>query len=424
MFLNRFPTTDTNRNRHRARIFFKLFLDLDVFKLAERPIDPTSTVHNPTMNDPQCSICHTVIDPVAGSFQHWDIQGSFTFRDTWYGDMRAPGFMDEELPFEERQASLRWLATKASQDTRFDRSITRLMYQALIGSDLLTSPEDGEYFEARQLAFDAQQRFIDQTAAGFRANGHDLRWLIKALIRSPYYRAFGVEGEASFDDERRAQLQHLGLDKPLTPEQLNRKLYATTGVRWRPRADRPDYLVDEGQFKLLYGGIDSDDVVERIRTPNGIFANIQRRMANEMGCKVAAYDFTRPAEERFLFPWIEPSYQPVDQNGFEIPQVEELMRLNLQHLTWTMWGERYELDSPEIDELYTLWLDVWALGLAEIEAGETSTNLFWACRGAWDPETGVGLPSEQQIGNDPRFTIRAWRAVFTVLLTDPAFLYE
>lgn len=424
MFLNRFPTTATNRNRHRARVFFKLFLDLDVFKLAERPIDPTSTVHNPTMNDPQCSICHTVIDPVAGAFQHWDEQGSFSFRDTWFGDMRAPGFMDEELPFESRTASLRWLTLQVAEDPRFDRSITRLLYKVIIGDDLMSAPREGENFEARELAFNVQQRFVDRVAEGFRANEHDLTWLIKEIIRSPYYRAAGIEENANPSAEQLAQWTHLGLDRPLTPEQLNRKLLATTGAHWRPNHTSQDFLIDNGQYKLLYGGIDSDDVVDRIRTPNGIFSNIQRRMSNEVSCKVTAYDFTKPAEERFLFPWAEVSYEPVDINGFPIPQVEERLRSNLVYLSWTMWGERYEVDSPEIDELFNLWIDLWTLGLEEIESETTSSRLSWGCRGSWDLTTGQDLPQERQVTEDPRFVVRAWSAMLSIFLNDPAFLYE
>jgi hypothetical protein len=147
-------------------------------------------------------------------------------------------------------------------------------------------------------------------------------------------------------------------------------------------------------------------------------------MANEVSCKVSAYDFTKTPEERFLFPWVETSYEPVDVNGFTIPQVEELIRNNLKHLAWTMWGERHALDSPEIDELFELWMDFWRLGQEEIEAGTVPTSLHWSCRGAWNLTTGQGLPSEQQISRDDRFVIRAWAAMLSVFLNDPAFLYE
>ena len=112
-------------------------------------------------------------------------------------------------------------------------------------------------------------------------------------------------------------------------------------------------------------------------------------------CKVTAYDFTKDPEERFLFPWVETTYEPLDSNGFVIPQVEELIRTNLRHLAWTMWGERFELDSPELDELYALWLDIWTLGLEEVEADTVSGSLHWSCRGAWNLTTGQSLPSEQ-----------------------------
>jgi hypothetical protein len=424
MFLNRYPTTDTNRNRHRARIFFKLFLDLDVFKIAERPIDPTSTAHNPTMNDPQCSICHTVIDPVAGAFQHWDTAGSFIFREAWYGDMRAPGYGEVLLPFEERTESLRWLALRASEDEGFDRAITRLMYQALLGDELMKSPIDGEHIEARVTAFDEQQRWVAQVARGFRANGHNLRWLIKALIRSPYFRAERLEDPDSATPERLAQLAHVGVDAPLTPEQLNRKLIATLGIRWRTNINWTDALLNPNEYKLLYGGIDSDDVTERIRTPNGIFANIQRRMANEVACKVSAYDFTRPAEERLLFPWVEPSFVPEDSNGFPIPQAQEKIRQNLKFLAWRLWGERLEDESEELIALEELWMGTWRLGRLAIEEDRASSNIAWQCMGRYHPASGVELPPEERLQADPQYVVRAWEATIAFMVNDYAFLYE
>ncbi len=424
MYLNRYPTTETNRNRHRARIFFKQFLDVDVFKIAERPIDPTSTAHNPTMNDPQCSICHTVIDPVAGAFQHWTAAGSYEFRDAWYGDMRAPGYGTELLPYEERPQSLSWLGRRAAQEPGFDRAITRLMYQAFVGAELMSAPEEGEFLEERTAAFDEQQRWFNDVAAGFRANHHDLRWLLKAIARSPYFRAEGLEDPADATPARLAQLAHVGVDAPLTPEQLNRKLYAATGVRWRPNATSADSLLNANEYRLLYGGIDSDDVVERIRTPNGIFANIQRRMANEVACKVTAYDFTRPAAERFLFPRVEAAFTPEDANGFPIPQAQELIRDNLRHLAWRLWGERLGADDEELTQLYDVWYGAWRLLKTAAAEGRASSSLYWGCQGRWDPSSGVELPAEQRLGSDPQLTVRAWEALIAYMLNDYAFLYE
>ena len=424
MFLNRYPTTDTNRNRHRARIFFKLFLDLDVFKIAERPIDPTSTAHNPTMNDPQCSICHTVIDPVAGAFQHWDEAGSFAFREAWYGDMRAPGYGETLLPFEERTESLRWLAQRATEDEGFDRAITRLMYKAFVGDDLMTTPIDGDHLEARQVAFEEQQRWVAQVARGFRANGHNLKWLLKAIIRSPYFRATSLSDPDSVTPERMAQLAHVGVDSPLTPEQLNRKLIAALGIRWRSNINSTDALINPSEYRLLYGGIDSDDVVERIRTPNGIFANIQRRMANEVACKVTAYDFTREAEERLLFPWVETSFVPEDGNGFPIPQAQERIRENLKFLAWRLWGERLTDESEELEALEDVWMGAWRLGKNAISEERASNSISWQCMGRYHPASGEELPADERLQADPNYVVRAWEATLAFMINDYAFLYE
>jgi hypothetical protein len=429
MMLNRFPTTDTNRNRHRARIFFKTFLNLDVLKLAERPINPTSTAHNPTMNDPQCSICHTIVDPVAGTYQHFDTQGSFAFRDTWYGDMRAPGYEREEVPFELRRNSLGWLAQKTAEDERFDMSMVALHFQALTGQAPLSQPADGvEHYESKRLAFHMQQKFLQDVARGFRANQHDLRWLMKEIIRSIYFRAVSMNQVLDPNDpdqaEHLARLAHLGLSDPLTPEQINRKIFYTTGYRWAAGLNNLDYLLDENGYKMLYGGIDSDDVVERIKSPNGIFANIQQRMSNEVACRVTAFDFTKPIEERILFPFVNPSYILEDNNGFPIPQAQAKVKENLIYLAWRFWGERLQEGDAQLQALYDLYDQIWRTGKAGIADRSISSSLHWACNGYRDINTYVDLPAERRVTDDPNYTIRTWEALITVFLNDPAFLYE
>ncbi|MEL0161174.1 MAG: hypothetical protein VXA48_19740, partial [Deltaproteobacteria bacterium] len=64
-FLNRYPTTETNRNRARARWTYYHFLGLDIEKSASRTTDPVALAdtNNPTMNNPACTVCHQVMDP-------------------------------------------------------------------------------------------------------------------------------------------------------------------------------------------------------------------------------------------------------------------------------------------------------------------------------------------------------------------------
>ena len=85
VFLKRYPTTATNRNRARARWTYYHFLGLDVEKSASRTTDPVALAdtNNPTMHNPNCTVCHSVLDPVAGAFQNYGDDGFY--RDQWGG---------------------------------------------------------------------------------------------------------------------------------------------------------------------------------------------------------------------------------------------------------------------------------------------------------------------------------------------------
>ena len=85
VFLRRYPTTATNRNRARARWTYYHFLGLDVEKSASRTTDPVALADtsNPTMHNPACTVCHSVLDPLAGAFQNYGDDGFY--RDQWGG---------------------------------------------------------------------------------------------------------------------------------------------------------------------------------------------------------------------------------------------------------------------------------------------------------------------------------------------------
>ena len=78
-FLKRYPSTATNRNRARSRWTYYHFLGLDVEKSASRTTDPAALAdtNNPTRNNPACTVCHTVLDPVAGAFQNYGDEGLY-----------------------------------------------------------------------------------------------------------------------------------------------------------------------------------------------------------------------------------------------------------------------------------------------------------------------------------------------------------
>jgi len=71
-YLRRYPTTETNRNRLRAGMYYQHFLGVDIMNLAPRVSDAAAIdakYEIPTMQAAECVVCHRTIDPIAGLFQ-------------------------------------------------------------------------------------------------------------------------------------------------------------------------------------------------------------------------------------------------------------------------------------------------------------------------------------------------------------------
>ena len=430
MFLNRFPTTVTNRNRARARVVYKFFLDTDILKLGARPLDPTAikTV-NPTLNNPNCTVCHELVDPVAATFQNYQVRNDYSPLETtelvtWFPDMRLPGFGDKQLPEGQEKQSEQWLAQQVVADDRFAQSAVRIVWKGLTGQDLLTEPFDASQpdYVAALAAYQVQDRVAKSIAAKLRSNNYNLKLVFKEIIKTDYFRAKNVKGE--LDDERKQELAGLGTAQYMTPEQLDRKIEAVTGYPWRPARDQPDLLINGNEYRIFYGGIDSNSITQRITDPNGIMANISARLANEMSCIATARDFSQDPSDRLLFPYVEPSFVPEDENQFSVPAVTDAIRANIQHLYDHVLGESYDLDDPEITAAYNLFVTIWKDGKNGVVAGTYPGELPGPCRSNQDYWTGADLPEERRVSNDPDYTVRAWMGVLTYMLSDYKFLHE
>src|SRR4029077_14384227 len=83
-YLRRYPTTETNRNRLRARMYYSHFLGVDALELAARVADAAAVTAKypvPTMQASECVVCHKTIDPVAGLFQdYYSFEGVYARR--------------------------------------------------------------------------------------------------------------------------------------------------------------------------------------------------------------------------------------------------------------------------------------------------------------------------------------------------------
>ena len=77
-----------------------------------------------------------------------------------------------------------------------------------------------------------------------------------------------------------------------------------------------------------------------------------------------------------------------------------------------------------IDDTYELFYDVWYEGREAVWNGDEPSSLPAPCQITTDPITGQPLPAAKHITHDPDYTIRAWMAVTTYLMSDYRFLYE
>lgn len=426
MWLNRFPTTDTNRNRHRARMVYKFFLATDILRLADRPVDAAAIAgFNPTLNDPSCTVCHAVIDPVAGAFQNWDPAGRFEPpADGWYGDMFPPGYKDESLPFDERLDATSWLGDRIAADPLFALATVHVLYKGLTGRNPAVAPTDttDPDYEGKSKAFVTQDAVFQKIAGDFEAADFNIKTAVKGLILSPYFRAASAQTSAA-RPENHAFLASVGTAQYLTPEQLDRKIEAVTGYPWI-RSDGRHLLLDSTEYLIYYGGIDSDSIITRILEPNGLMAAVASRMSLEMACRTGPRDMALPAAERKLFPFVESSYEPEDDNGFTVPAAEEAIKKNIAHLFAHVLDQKVSLEDEELLAAYGLWKETWKAGKENIATGVERVELPGSCRVESDYFTREQLPAEQQLRNDPTYTIRAWNAVLAYLLTDARFLHD
>jgi hypothetical protein len=331
-FISRYPTTATNRNRARARWTFFHFLGVDIEKSAQRPTDEASLSdqNNPTMYNPNCTVCHAVLDPVAAAFQNWDednfyrgngedgLDGFYKYPqdgadslyeqgDLWYRDMRPPGLFGTAIL--EKDNTLQALAKIIVEDPLFLPASAAFWWSPVFGKPLLDNPTvetDANYAEL-VTAYQAQQSALTDfaTALAVRKNAKDM---LVEMIVSPW---FAAESTMSLEFDGAHFVSRFGGEQLLTPEQLARKTRALTGVAWRTqKSPSGDFFSVYDDLAVLLGGIDSEAVTSRAIELTPVMTAIFLTHATETACIAVARQFATPTKERSLLSLVEESTLP------------------------------------------------------------------------------------------------------------------
>lgn len=401
-YLKRYPTTETNRNRQRARVYYQHFLGIDVLELAARVSDAAAVSAKyqiPTMQASECVVCHKTLDPIAGLFQdYWKFEGVYGRRkEGWFKDMFGAGFEGEELPAGERWRALQWLGERTAKDPRFAVAMVEHAWYILTGRKVLLPPKElgDPLYAAKYRAYHEQRRQTEAIAERFAKSDFNFKSVLKELVVSDFYRADGLATVVS-DPKRRAELDDLGLVRMLAPEQVERKVAAVFGKPWGRLTE---------QMAMLYGGIDSKEVTERATDPSGAMGAIQRILANDVACRETALDFSRKPADRRLFPGIETDVVPGSS-----PEADAKIRNAIVYLHQRVLGRFDKVDSPEVTRSFQLFASIVndAAERKNLEKQE-----IYSCR-----------QNLLQPVPDPKYTVRAWRGVITYLLRQSEFLYE
>ena len=360
--------------------------------------------------------------------------------------MRTPGFNGELAPNPDN--SVQWLARKIVADPRFAEATVKFWWPALMGSEVTRPPEDeGDAgFEGQLLAATAQGAEVTRLADGFRRGFHggmayNLKDLLVEIVLSRWFRADAV---TDADPIRRAALRGAGARRLLTPEELARKTEAIMGVQWGRSSETAyigwDYDTQSpssltGEYRLLYGGIDSDGITERGRDLNSVMAGVAKRHALAVSCPVAMREFYLVSEaQRRLFGGIDLSRRDGDA-----------VRNKLVELHDKLLGVQVAPDSPDVEAAYRLFVDVSERARGSEYGGfewwscELHTDQFffegildnvWALReheGGWQwwefDWGGVDAFLEDVDFSDPYAAARAWKVVLAYLMMDDRYLY-
>jgi hypothetical protein len=316
-FLARYPSTETNRHRLRAKQVYRLFLGVDIDASAARaPSSSELTSAQSPGQSPACTACHDRLDSVAAAFQNYGPEGWFRSSfggldalpdsykrdphsgyqsgDLWYRDQIAAGF--EGQPFAEEAEPLQELARQLVADPRFAQAVVQFWWPAVIDQ-----PQDNPL--QAELATQFREGFQGEPFSGMPFN---LKDLLLALLLSDAFRGVPATLDAAQSHLDLAALQvpaaplsrlspagEAGANSAqalqwLTPEELDLKVKQLVSFAWGERED-PDNPWGYGSlllesYRLEYGGIDGVGVTERSREPNSLMVQVAEAQAIQIAC--------------------------------------------------------------------------------------------------------------------------------------------
>jgi hypothetical protein len=310
--------------------------------------------------------------------------------------MRHPGFRGSAAPDDE--SSLVWLAQQMANDPRFAVGTVEFWWPVVMGSDILRAPEDPALpgYDDKLMAFNLQRSEVGRLGALFAQSGFQLKTLLKEMVASPWFTANRVAADHPYEDV--LQLSGVGTKRLLTPEELQSKTQAITGVvlgydtGWI--LPTPTSYLERN--RIVMGGIDSYRVKKRAREFNSVAATMSEKHSGGIACVLAEVEKETKEGSRALL-------------------VDVHARLH---------GKNYDRDAPEIDLALQLLMEAAEFPVTNVCYAPLDTRP--------DVERALSRLENLGIRKDPSRAVPevesinayAWRMTLDYLMSHFDYLYE
>ena len=294
IFLNKYTATETNMHRNRARMIYWFFAAKDLLaiegnrdaaQLEFEDFGNNVGVVDPTNTNPDCAVCHDVMDPVAKAFEDYDLTGIYDPRNPdlmqshdgaiGWGLSKAQIATTGSITGNYNNRELQWLGEQLAADPAYPRGIAQIMVKGMTGQDILGEPSLESPDEYRQ-AYSEQARLISSAASEFAGANFNIKALVYAIAKSAYYRATNITSDILMDD-----YSHIGSIRYLQPQLLNQKLRALNSGGWGISTGGVNNTQDLRSInsRRFLGGKDSSEILRDVDSVEGIIAAALERMA-------------------------------------------------------------------------------------------------------------------------------------------------
>jgi len=405
IFLNKYTATETNMHRNRARMVYWFFAAKDLLAIegnrdaASLEFEDFGTNvgrNDPTNSNPDCIVCHVIMDPVAKAFENYTLDGVY--------DVRNPEGIDHDLSIgwglNQAQINttggvtqnyysreLQWLGEQVAGDPAYPRGIAQIIVKGMTGQDILGEPSVESPDIYRQ-SYSEQARLISTAASEFAGADFNIKALIYAISKSAYYRSTGIMYDLLSDD-----YAQVGSVRYIAPQVLNQKLRSLNSGGWNNSLNLFDL-----RSRMFMGGKNTVDVFRDADSVGGIISAVTERMAVEEACDIVRNEFSDDRLDRKLFKMVEDSVDLTASSSSSRLGQMKAIRANIAHLYLAILHKEVSTDSEEVDVAFDLFVEV------------LESNINSSCNTGG---SGSGLAVRE-----------AWYAVMVYFLTDYRFIYS